>query len=183
MSILTLHGSSRKGGNSDFLVEEALDGVDHTSMHLLDYQMDPIIDERHTEEGFTAVEDDYERMLKEFLEHDIIVFATPLYWFGMSGQMKIFFDRWSQYMRDPRFRFKELVKQKKAYVIITGNSPDPKISALPLIQQFKAIFDYVGMEFSDYIIGQANKPDEIKFDSYAMAKADLWSQQFKQLRS
>ncbi|SDL92693.1 flavodoxin family protein [Sediminibacillus halophilus] len=179
MNILTLLGSSRKDGNSDYLVKQALDRVDHTSMHLHDYQMNPIIDERHTEEGFTAVEDDYERVLKEFLNNDIIVFATPLYWFGMSGQMKIFFDRWSQYMRDPRFDFKESVKQKKAYVIITGNSPDPRISALPLVQQFKAIFDYIGMEFSDYIIGQANKPGEIQNDSFAMAKADLWNRQWK----
>ncbi|WP_053220203.1 flavodoxin family protein [Virgibacillus senegalensis] len=181
MNILTLLGSSRKDGNSEYLVNRALEGVHHTSIHLLDYRLKPINDERHTEEGFKAVEDDYEAVFKEFLDHDIIVFATPLYWFGMPGQMKIFFDRWSQYMRDPRFDFKKSVKQKRAYAIIIGNSPDPKIFALPLVQQYKAISDYVGMEFSDYILGQANKPGEIKNDLYALSKADLWNKQFREM--
>lgn len=179
MKIMTLLGSSRRDGNTEYLVDKALDGVEHKLIYLLDKKMNPIIDERHTHEGFSYVDDDYEELFLEFLQHDIIFFATPSYWFGMSGQMKIFFDRWSQYLRDSRFDFKKEMSKKKAYVIVTGNSPDPKIAALPLIQQFNYIFDYVGMEFVDYIIGEANKPDDILNDSLALTKAEFWNGQMK----
>ncbi|WP_175559267.1 flavodoxin family protein [Sediminibacillus albus] len=177
--MLALLGSSRKEGNSEHLAKKALADIDYTSIYLRDYQINPILDKRHDAEGFTSVNDDYERLLEAFLAHDIIVFATPLYWFGMSGQMKNFFDRWSQYMRDSRYNFKGEIPKKSAYTIVTGNSPDPKISALPLIQQFHYIFDYIGMEFADYIIGQANQPGDIANDSFAIQKAELWNQKFK----
>ncbi|MDQ0860369.1 multimeric flavodoxin WrbA [Bacillus sp. V2I10] len=61
------------------------------------------------------------------------MFVTPLYWYGMSGTMKDFFDLWSQALRDERFSFKENAKDKKAYVIIAGGD-SPKIKALPLVQ-------------------------------------------------
>lgn len=179
MKIMTLLGSSRRAGNTEYLVERVLEGVEYKSVYLLDKKMNPIKDKRHTQEGFSDVHDDYEDLFIEFLKQDIIFFATPLYWFGMSGQMKIFFDRWSQYLRNERFDFKKEVCKKQAYVIVTGENPDPKTAALPLIQQFNYIFNYVGIEFVDYIIGKANQPGDILDDSFALTKADLWNEEIK----
>lgn len=177
MNIMVLLGSSRRNGNTEYLVEEALKGVNYKSVYLLDVHMDPIVDQRHESNGFDDVDDEYEKLFKEFLNQDIIVFATPLYWFGMSGQMKTFFDRWSQYMREDQYNFKEKMSQKKAYVIITGENPPPKTAALPLIQQFQYIFEYVGIEFADYITGKANKPNEIRHDPHAITKAQMWNKE------
>ena len=69
------------------------------------------------------------------LEHDTIIFATPLYWYGMSGHMKNFVDRWSQSLRDTSLHFKEKMKGKKMYVVIVGGD-NPKLKALPLIASF-----------------------------------------------
>ncbi|WP_078577748.1 flavodoxin family protein [Salipaludibacillus agaradhaerens] len=178
MKIMLLLGSSRKKGNSEQLAQDVLKDVPHTEVFLHDKTMNPIIDKRHTAGGFTRVDDDYEELLQQFLAHDIVIFATPLYWFGMSGQMKTFFDRWSQYLRDERFDLKAKLAEKKAYVIITGNKPDPKVSALPLIMQFNAIFQYVDMSFDDYLIGTGNKPGEVFTDSEAFQKARLWNERF-----
>lgn len=180
MKILTLLGSSRKSGNTEYLINHALEGVEHTFIQLSDYKIEPITDMRHTEEGFTRVDDDYEELLSQFLNHDIIIFATPIYWFGMSGQMKVFIDRWSQYMRDDRFPFKETMAKQKAYVMITGGS-NPKITGLPLIQQFGHIFDFVGMSFEDYVIGNAVKPGEVHQDLVALDKVAGWNKIFKNL--
>ncbi|RWZ54941.1 flavodoxin family protein [Halobacillus fulvus] len=177
MKILTISGSSRENGNTDILLSKVTDKVDNTHIRLSDYKVNPIVDQRHTGEGFTRVEDDYEKLLQQFLEHDCIVFVTPIYWFGMSGHMKLFFDRWSQYMRDDRFSFKEKVKEKQAYVIITGGS-NPKITGLPLIQQFGHIFDFVGMNFTDYLIGDAVRPGDILNDFHALQKANDWNSHF-----
>ncbi|AQQ54846.1 flavodoxin family protein [Planococcus lenghuensis] len=179
MNIMTMLTGSRRNGNSEYLAARALQNIDHRNVYLLDHRMEPVVDMRHAEEGFPETGDDYEALLEEFLRQDVIVFAVPLYWFGMPGQLKIFFDRWTQYMRDSRFDFNERIRGKKAYVIITGSSPDPKIASLPLIQQFNYLFEYVGMEFVDYIIANGNKPEEVLNDPFALAKMDLWNEQLK----
>ncbi|WP_416148215.1 flavodoxin family protein [Salipaludibacillus sp. HK11] len=181
MNIMAILGSSRRNGNTEYLVDRALSGVAFKKRFLLDYQINPIIDKRHTSEGFSKVDDDYERLFAEFMKQDIIIFATPLYWFGMSGQLKLFFDRWSQYMRDDKYDFKHLMSRKKAYVIVTGDNPNPKIAALPLIQQFQHIFTYTGVQFADYIIGQGNKPEEIKNDSFSLHTATSWNKEFTEV--
>ncbi|UTR13759.1 flavodoxin family protein [Salipaludibacillus sp. LMS25] len=182
MKIMLLLGSSRKEGNSEQLAKEVLKDVPHTHVFLHDKLIYPIRDKRHSMSGFTTVDDDYEELLQHFLAHDIVIFATPLYWFGMSGQMKTFFDRWSQYLRHERFDLKGKLAEKKAYVIITGNKPDPKVSALPLIMQFNAIFQYAEVTFEDYLIGTGNKPGEIFTDAEALQKARLWNSQFRSLK-
>ncbi|RDY70913.1 flavodoxin family protein [Halobacillus trueperi] len=178
MKILTILGSSRENGNSEYLVKQAMKGIEHTQLRLSDYKIHPINDMRHTDEGFSPVDDDYESVLSEFLAHDLIIFVTPIYWFGMTSHMKLFFDRWSQYMRDDRFDFKNQVRGKKAYVITTGGS-NPYVSGLPLIQQFGHIFDFVGMSFEDYVIGNAVKPGEIKEDLLALDKMNAWNHTLK----
>lgn len=179
MNILALLGSSRKDGNTAYLAEKVLEGIEHEKIFLSDKQMKPIIDLRHSDTGFSFVDDDYEDLFLKFLKHDIVVFVTPLYWFGMSGPMKIFIDRWSQYLRDERFDVMQEMSKKKAYVIVVGSSPGPQIEALPLIQQFSHIFNFVGMEFIDYLIGKGNRPGEIMDDSLALAKAQTWNTQLK----
>jgi multimeric flavodoxin WrbA len=178
MKILALLGSSRKQGNTEYLVHRILEGVDHTSVHISDFTIQPITDMRHTEEGFSPINDDYEALLHQFLEHDVIIFATPLYWYGMSGHMKNFIDRWSQYLRDERYNFKEELNKKKAYVVVTGGNTST-ITGLPLIQQFKYIFDFVGMEYIDYMIARGVKPEEVSRDQLALHKASFWNEEFK----
>jgi putative NADPH-quinone reductase len=41
------------------------------------------------------VTDDFLSVVKDMLKADTIVFATPVYWYAMSAQLKIFFDRLS----------------------------------------------------------------------------------------
>ncbi|WP_110113419.1 flavodoxin family protein [Bacillus sp. CGMCC 1.16541] len=178
MSVLVLSGSTRKDGNTAYLANKIVEGIDHTFVSLANKEIKPIVDMRHTEEGFSPVDDDYEELVQLMLEHDVFVFATPLYWYGMSGPMKNFFDRWSQYLRDERFPFKEELKKKKAYVVITGG-PDAKIKGLPLVQQFNYIFEFVNMEFVDYVIGVGGKPGDVVNDNLALNKAKSWNEQLR----
>jgi len=170
MKILVLQGSSRDEGNTEQLVSLALEGIPYTNIRLREQHIKPIFDQRHAPGGFTAVDDDYDAVIEAVLAHDFLIFATPIYWYGMSGQMKNFVDRWSQSLRDRRYAFKEALGQKQAYVITTGGD-QPTIKGLPLIQQFQYIFEFVGMPFTGYIIGEGNKPGEILRDQRALSNA------------
>lgn len=170
MKVLVLQGSSRENGNTELLASLAVEGIPHTTIRLREKNILPILDQRHDPNGFSAVADDYDDVIEAVLSHDILVFATPIYWYGMSGHMKNFVDRWSQSLRDKRYAFKDALGQKQAYVITTGGD-EPHIKGLPLIQQFQYIFSFVGMPFAGYIIGAGNKPGEIMEDEKAVADA------------
>ncbi|WP_026676251.1 flavodoxin family protein [Fictibacillus gelatini] len=168
--MFVLHGSSRENGNTESIINLLLEGIEAERIYLREKNILPIVDKRHDPEGFPQRHDEYEEIAKKMLEHDTIVFATPLYWYGMSGTMKNFIDRWSESLRDPDLRFAERMKNKKMYVVIVGGD-DPKRKALPLIMQFQYIFDFVGASFEDYIIGEGNKPGDIMTDHEALHKA------------
>lgn len=181
MKILVLQGSSRENGNTEQLSQLVLQGIPHTQIHLREKNIRAIHDQRHDPEGFTAVDDDYDAIVEAVLEHDVIVFATPIYWYGMSGFMKDFVDRWSQSLRDKRYSFKQALAQKQAFVITTGGD-DPRVKGLPLIQQFQYIFGFVGMPFAGYIIGEGNKPGDVLQDKRAVAEASVWNEQWSAKR-
>jgi len=110
MRVLALLGSPRKKGNSDLLADEVLKGAKSIGtsvdkIYLDDYQIRPIgevVDNSRNREDSRA-DDDYPQLLKKFLEADLIIWATPIYWYGVSAQMKCFIDRFSSYFNNPRY--------------------------------------------------------------------------------
>ena len=180
MTIAVIYGTTRDNGNSELLTDYALKGISSEKIHLRDYTIQPIIDKRHSSEGFQDIHDDYNTIIDRILPHDVLIFSTPIYWYSMSGTMKNFIDRWSQTLRDSKYPdFKTKMASKKAYVIAVGGD-DPNSKGLPMIQQFNYIFDFIGMEFKGYIIGHGNKSEDILQDSEALLKAE---QLRKSLRS
>lgn len=173
MKVVVIHGSSRVNGNTEYLTSQAISMEEATHIYLRDHVVHPIIDERHAEEGFQEVIDDHKKLIDQMLAHDVIVFSTPIYWYAMSGPMKIFIDRWSQIMRDPDYtHFREGMRGKKVYVVAVGGDT-PHIKGMPLIQQFQYICQFYGMSFEGYVIGKASKPGDIKNDSRALKAASV----------
>jgi multimeric flavodoxin WrbA len=171
MSIAVLYGGTRPNGNTELLTEQVVHGLEVEKIFLRDFIIQPIEDHRHSENGFQDVGDDYNSIIDLILPHDILLFATPIYWYSMSGTMKNFIDRWSQTLRDSQYpNFKATMASKKAYVIAVGGD-NPYVKGLPMIQQFQHIFDFMGTSFDGYIIGKGSKPDDIKTDTAAFSAA------------
>lgn len=171
MRIVVIHGSTRPNGNTEYLTYQAVPKETGTHIYLRNYQLQPIIDYRHTEQGFPPCEDDHEKLITTMLDHDIILFSTPIYWYSMSGIMKNFIDRFSQILRTPAYsHFRDEMKNKKVYVIAVGGDR-PHIKGLPLIQQMNYICQFYDMTFAGYVIGKASKPGEIKQDKKALRAA------------
>lgn len=171
MSIAVIYGSTRQNGNTERLTEQVIDGLEVEEIFLRDFNIQPIHDQRHEESGFTSVSDDYDSLIERMMKHDTLIFATPVYWYSMSGTMKNFMDRWSQTMRDVKFpNFKEQLGTKKAFVIAVGGD-NPHLKGLPLIQQFNYIFTFMGMSFEGYVLGKASRPGDILNDQVAFANA------------
>lgn len=180
MNLMAIHGSSRAQGNTETLTRIVLKDVPATHLYLRQHMIKPVTDQRHDPHGFTPVDDDYDKLVDKVIRHDTLIFSTPLYWYGMSGLMKNFIDRWTQSLRDPRHDFKEAMREKKAYVIITGGEK-VRLKALPLIQQFELIFQFMSMDFKGYVLGYGGKPDGVLHDEQALAHAKQLNEQLKQL--
>ncbi|OAB43109.1 flavodoxin family protein [Paenibacillus antarcticus] len=176
MGIVVLYGSSRRDGNSDTLADLLVEGLDVDRIYLSDYNLQPIVDYRHTEAG-AYPDDDYHELIDRVLEQDTIVFATPIYWYGISGVLKTFVDRWSQSLRENREHFLAEMSAKKAYVIAIGDD-EPHVKGLPLIQQFQYIFDFTRTQFDGYIIGEGNKPGSILEDAAALTRVEELRRRF-----
>ena len=111
--VLVISTSPRKGGNSDTLADAFAQGareVGHTVEKITLY--DKTI-------GFCtgclscqttqhcAIHDDAEPIVWKMLTADVIVFATPIYYYGMCGQMKTLLDR-SNPLYSAEYRFRDI---------------------------------------------------------------------------
>ena len=55
--------------------------------------------------GTCVIKDDVSEIMDQVLDADIVVWATPIYYYEMSGQMKVLIDRLNpMFMKDYQFR-------------------------------------------------------------------------------
>ena len=179
MKIVTFAGSSRNGGNSELLADFVLKDIEHKKVYIKDLHIKPIDDLRHSENGFQDVKDDFDQVITELMSCNFVIFATPIYWYGMSGSMKNMIDRFSQAIRDARYpNLKEHLNKINAIVVAVGGD-EPRIKELPLIQQFHYIFDFLNINFWSYLLGEANRPGEITKDHQALSQAAWLNEKLK----
>jgi multimeric flavodoxin WrbA len=110
MKVLALIGSPRKQGNTDIMADEALRGAqdagaEASKIYLDDYRIRPIgeVSDNSRQRDDARKDDDFPSLLDRFLDAHIVVWATPVYWQGPSGQLKCFLDRMSAYFRRPAY--------------------------------------------------------------------------------
>ncbi len=97
--VLVLAGSPRKGGNSDLLCDEFIRGARESGciaekIYMQDLKISPCracYGCRGT--GSCVQKDNMAELLDKMIDADVIVLATPVYFYSMDGQMKTMIDR------------------------------------------------------------------------------------------
>ncbi|MCG8573408.1 MAG: NAD(P)H-dependent oxidoreductase [Flavobacteriales bacterium] len=88
MKKVIIVGSSRNNGDTVALANELVQQTNWDLINLNDYKFS-YYDYEHKNK-----DDDYLKLMKRIIqEYDTLIFATPVYWYSMSGIMKVFFDR------------------------------------------------------------------------------------------
>jgi multimeric flavodoxin WrbA len=88
MNKLVILGSSRKDGDTKKIVDELIGFSKWDFIDLNDYNIG-YYDYEHKN-----LDDDYLGLMQKIINnYDVLIFATPVYWYSMSGIMKVFFDR------------------------------------------------------------------------------------------
>jgi multimeric flavodoxin WrbA len=130
MNVLGIYGSARKGGNSDQLLDKALEGArssgaETLSIYARELKMSGCLACNGCDKtGKCVVKDDMQSVYPLFEWADIIFLASPIYFYGLSGQVKLIIDR-AQAMWSKRFLEKDAEARKrydsgKGYLIAVG---------------------------------------------------------------
>jgi multimeric flavodoxin WrbA len=124
---LGLIASPRLTGNTAVAVQDVLSalsesGISTTELPLSSCRIEAIADCRACiEAGGCDLVDDFDRVMRQLYETDLLVFGTPLYWYGPSGQLKTFIDRWSCLLDREEELFRSRMRGKRiAFVIAQG---------------------------------------------------------------
>lgn len=110
MKVVALNGSPRKGGNTDILIDEFFRGAEEAGaecekVYLDDLNIRPAAElgDIQAERVDLRADDDHRMVLDKVIAADIVVLGTPVYWQGVTAQMKCFVDRFSCHYAQPWF--------------------------------------------------------------------------------
>lgn len=117
--VLIIEGSPRKNGNSQLLCEAFKQGAEKKGHHvdLIRIQDKKVgfcmaCDTCMRNGGVCVLKDDMEEILNIYQKSDVLVLATPVYFYGISAQMKTFIDR--------TYPIWQKLGQKEIYYIVSA---------------------------------------------------------------
>lgn len=167
MAVSVLVAASRQNGNTVALVSSLVTSLPATVINLSEKQLS-YFDYEHGNK-----QDDFLPMISELLGSDVIVFATPVYWYSMSAQLKVFIDRLTDLLTIEKEMGRAL-RGKRFTVIATGT--DSELPAC-FTEQFQRIGDYLGMQMLPPLYCRCqNGFDESEHIEAVTSYADLISQ-------
>lgn len=152
MKIVVLKGSPNKNGSTNLLVENFTRGACEAGHSVIQIDaahanISPCIGCIHCGyEGECVLNDDMDEFRKVILEADMLVFATPLYYYGMSAQLKTLIDRFCS--RNFSIQSKHF---KSALLSVAYNSDDWTFESLE--SHYDTLIKYLNLEDKGRILG------------------------------
>lgn len=137
MKPLIIYGSSHSAGVTKEISDLLVEGYNHSFVDLNTKNIS-YYDYEHKNK-----DDDFIEVAHQMLEHETIVFVTPVYWYTMSAQLKVFFDRLTDLITIHKSLGRAL-KGKKVFLVSTGHGAEyPESLEYPV----KSTAEYFGMEY------------------------------------
>lgn len=147
MNSLFILGSSRGDGQTARLAREVFHHLrlgrsgDAEFVDLAALDIGPY-DYEHRNNG-----DDFLPVAQKMVRSRTIVFASPLYWYAMSGRMKTFFDRLTDLTDPPLKPLGKALAGKTMFALGTGGNPEPPDS---FVHPFEDTAGYFHMEWGGF---------------------------------
>ncbi len=151
MNILILAGSPRKGGNTDLLVEAFAKGasqkhrVEIVSVH--DYKVYPCMGCNacfRNETNACAQKDDMVFIYEKMAHADMLVISSPVYFYGLSAQLKAVIDRFHNPIRDS-------FHVKKMALLLVGASTLPDLFD-SILSQYQLCLNFFKLEDAGHVL-------------------------------
>lgn len=181
MFVLGLQGSPRSKGNTSTLLSAFLDQVEALGGHVqnLDVTKMKVLPCRGCgnceKKGYCPLDDDMQTVYPLLRKADLVVLATPIYFYGPTAQMKLFIDRsqalWSRKyslgMEDPGRKWRQ------GFLLAVGATKGKNIFDGTNLTA-KYFFDAIGASFQG-TLGYRKVENLGDIDSHPTALADAKS--------
>lgn len=149
--IVVLAGSMRKGGNTDLLAQAFAEGASKNNIveivSVADYKVNPCIgcNSCFAREGNQCFQkDDMVKIYDKLKLADMLVIASPVYFYGISAQLKAMIDRLHTPMRN-EFQVKRLA------LLLVGAATLPELfDAIKL--QYQLVLNFFHLEDAGMVL-------------------------------
>lgn len=173
MKIVVLEGSPNRNGSTHILADCFRQGAEEAG-HTVER-----IDVAHADihpctgcihcgyEGPCVQKDDVEGIRERILDADMLVFATPLYYYGMSAQLKIMVDRFCAFNSSIQRKH-----MKSALLSVAWNSDGWTFEALEA--HYQTLVRYLNLQDMGMILGKGcGSPSMTKHSPYTQRAYEL----------
>ena len=175
MKILILTGSPRKNGNSNTLADEFAKGAKEAGHEVVRFdaafkKVNPCIACDHCGmDGPCVFDDDFEFVRKHIVDADCVVFASPMYYFGLSAQLKLVIDRF--------YDINGKIHIPKKAVLLMTYANTAASEAVPIKSHYDVLLKYLGWKDAGRVIAPgvwpvgAIKETRYPKDAYNLGKS------------
>lgn len=180
MKVVSILGSARMNGNTATVlgwIEEKLSAGGHEveRVNVVDYDMSGCTGcntcKLEPHEPGCIIEDDVDMLLKKLIGADLALFATPLYCWGFSAQLKTLLDRCYSLKKPGTDGGFSLVAGKRLALLVTSAGPYEN-NADVLEMPFDRIARFTQTEVAGKLfLTECTTPDELGADKRAQAEA------------
>lgn len=172
--VLVLSSTPRREGNSRRLAEAALEGAaaaghETIFVHLADHITGFLRDCRQCRgpDGTCAIDDRHRQIFLDlYVPADAVIYASPIWWYGISGLLKAFLDRMFCYLSESYPGFDEVigaVQDKRVGVVLSAE--ESNLSArLGIASQFGELCRYLDHMMVGIVVGIGNSRSEVLKD-------------------
>jgi len=178
--IVIVKGSPREKGNSATLAAQVAAGaeaagaqVESFYLHGMDIQACDACDMCQSVADLDCiVEDDMQLLYPKLREADAVVYASPIYWFTVSAQLKLFMDRCYGMGNETDKPEDHVLAGKRIGVVLTYGGDDPFDSgAINAIRTFQDTFNYIPAEIVGMVYAYAPSAGGLEKNRELMDKA------------
>jgi multimeric flavodoxin WrbA len=154
---LIILGSARKNGETMKIVSKIIKLTNWELIDLNDYNITPYDYDNNNKN------DDFIKLADSITDnYNVIIFATPVYWYSMSGIMKIFFDRLTDLLTIEKVIGRKLRGKSIAVLSNSGGDNLGDNFWIP----FRKTAEYLGMNFITGIHTLNNKIENNKLNDF-----------------
>lgn len=153
MKIVILEGSPNRKGSTHLLAEAFADGAKESG-HIVQFLNAAHVDVspctgcvRCGYEGPCVQKDEMETIRPMILQADMVVFATPLYYYGMSAQLKTLIDRFCSFNSSIQRKH-----MRSALLAVAWNDDDWTFEALEA--HYKTLVHYLNFRDQGMVLGK-----------------------------
>ncbi len=160
--IIILTSSPRRNGNTNLLAKwvalgatEAGADVETIDIAHLDYAANgctACMDCQKSDKFECVIEDEASEIIKRLPKADVLVFATPTYFFGPSAQLKLLLDRMFSLIKlDPEDGSRQNAMQDTALALVASSGGEMEHGIGLIEQTFRTLAEFLGQTYSSFL--------------------------------